>query len=242
MKKVIFPSSAELILIGIIVLFFVFGLFNPVYRETCKTCILITVYYWAVLALFGCLTPRVRQTFNLSFDFNPEENRLGYPIAVDLQSQGGFICNNPIIVKAKVINAATPKEKGPLYNTTQLFKENFVAFKIIWSFAKSIRRKQAVTLGEQSDIGGVELNINNCSGKSTIIFTAPGKQSCRFVYKTKTGVPVTTPYPKEEDMPDAFLYISGPETLYQIRVFNMIYALLLVILSFWLRSILSGLW
>ena len=242
MRKIIFPSLAEIILVVIIMSIFIFGLFNPLYREIAKTGILTTIYCWAILVLFGLLTPCVKHVFNLSFDFNPEENRLGYPIVVDLQSKGGFICNNPIIAKAKVINVSTPQERGEFYNTTQLFKENFDAFKIIWSSAKPAKRKKVVSLEEVSDIGGVELNIKKCSGKSSIIFTSPGKQSCRFVYKTKTGVPVTTPYPKEEDLPNAFLYISPPETLYQIRIFNIIYALLLVILSFWLRTILNGAW
>lgn|GEM_PF-2930181 len=240
MRKIIFPSSAELILIGIVIFILVFALFNPFYKEISKVCILVTISYWAILVLFGCLTPAVKHTLHLSFDVNPKENRLGYPIEVDFQSQGGFICNNPIIVKARVINTATPQEKGQLYNTTQLFKENFEEFEIVWPNARSTKHKKAAFLKEHTDLGAVKLDMKKCSGKSSIAFTLPGRQSCHFLYKTKAGVDVTTPLPKEENMPEAFLYIAPPETLFQIRSFNIIYALLLAILGLWLRSILSG--
>jgi preprotein translocase subunit SecE len=239
-RKIIFPSFAELILIGIVVFIFIFGLSNPFYKEISKICILVTISYWAILVLFGCLTPAVRHTVHLSFDVNPKENRLGYPIVVDFQSQGGFICNNPIIVKAKVINTATPQEKGQLYNTVQLFKENFEEFEIIWPNAKLTKHKKSVFLKGHPDIGAVKLDMKKCSGKSIVAFTMPGKQSCRFLYKTKAGVDVTTPLPKEEDMPEVFLYIGPPETLFQIKAFNTIYALLLAILGFWLRNLLIG--
>ena len=242
MKKIIIPSFVEITLLVIVVLFLIFGVLNPFYREISKLCILITIYYWALLVLFGLLTPYIKHKFNLAFDINPEDNRLGYPIAISLESKGGFICNHPIVVKAEIIDIGTPQERGQTYKTKQLFKENFQEFSVIWSSAKSYQREKSSSLKDRLDIGGVELNMKKCSGKSSIIFTSPGKQCCRLMYKTADGVPVTCPPPKEEDLPYAFLYVSPPEILYQIRTGNIIYGLLLIILSFWLWSILGKIW
>ena len=112
MKKIIVPSFVEIVLLIIVVLIIVFGALNPPYREISILCILVTIYYWAFLVFFGLLTPYVSHKFNLAFDINPKDNRLGYPITVSLESKGGFICNHPIVVKAQIIDVATPQERG----------------------------------------------------------------------------------------------------------------------------------
>ena len=242
MKRSIIPGFAEIALLCIIISIFILGALSPAHRSISKICILITIYYWAILVFFGVLTPPVHRKSTLAFNPNPEYNVLGFPIQVSLKSKGGFICNYPITVKAEISSVAISKGKGTTYNTAELFAQTFAEFNIIWSYSKSNKTKKPILLEDKTDIGGVQIDTKKCSGRSSIIFTSPGKQSCRFMYKTRTGVSVLTPIPKEEDSPDTFLYVSPPETLYQIRAYNMIYGLLLVILSFWLGSILNGLW
>ena len=238
MKRTIIPGFVEIALLCIIISIFFFGAFNPPFRAISEICILITIYCWAILVFFGWLTPVVYRKTTLAFDVNPEHNVLGYPILLSLKSRGGFICNYPITIKAKVLSITTSKGKGNTYKTVELFKQTFTEFDIIWSSSKAIKQNKPILMEDGSEIGGVQLNTKTCSGKSSIVFTAPGKQCCRFMYKTRAGIRVLTPLPKEEEAPDTFLYVSPPETLYQIRIGNIIYALLLVILSFWLRSIL----
>jgi len=199
MKRTIIPGFAEVALLCIIIFIFFFGAFNPSYRAISKICILTTIYYWAILVFLGWLTPFVYHTVTLAFDADPQHNVLGYPILVSLKSRGGFICNYPITVKAEILSITASEGKGRIYKIVELFKQTFAEFNIIWSSSKSIKQKKPILLEDSSEIGGVQLNIKKCSGKSSIIFTSPGKQSCRFMYKTITGALVRTPLPKEEN-------------------------------------------
>ncbi|MFC1592517.1 hypothetical protein ACFL4C_00685 [Candidatus Omnitrophota bacterium] len=227
MRKIIMTGFVESALSVIIVAILVFGVFNPVYRDIAKICVLITLFYWTALVLFGLLIPYVRHSFSLAFDFNPKENRLGYPIVVSFESRGGFICGNPITVKARVIDAGTDKEKGALSETRKLFRENFSEFSVLWPAS---RLYNDIKQGSQGP-GSVKLNMKKCAGTSAIAFTAPGKQSCCFMYKTKSGTPTSSSPISEEETPNAFIHISAPETIYQLRVMNMVYSLSLVIIS-----------
>ncbi|MFH1678900.1 MAG: hypothetical protein ABH914_04715 [Candidatus Omnitrophota bacterium] len=235
MRKIIAPGFVEIVFLGIIIFVLIFGANSPVYAEISKTIILFTMCYWAILVSLGMLTPHVRHRFNLAFDFNPKDNKLGYPIQVSCESKGGFICGHPIVVKAEVFNIGTPKEKGKLHDIKRLFKDNFKEFSIVWPSAEPYKPKKGMAA---ADAGKVELDMKKCSGKSGIIFTSPGRHTCRLNYQTTGGVPVSSVALNEEDSLKAFLYISPPEILYQIRVINIIYSLSLIILSFLLRSIL----
>jgi len=242
MRKLIIPSFIEIMLLVIIIAILVFATFNPVYRDIAKIGILITICYWALLVIFGLLIPCMRHRFSLAFDFNPKENRLGYPITVSLESRGGFICGNPIIVKSQVIDTAAFKEKGAVAETRRLFRENFVEFSVLWPSSKPYKNKKKFASEDKPEIGAVRLNIKKCSGSSAIVFTSAGRQNCCLVYKTKMGMPVTTAPLTEEDTPAAFLQISPAETLYQLRIINILYGLTLLIVSFLLWNMLGLLW
>ncbi|MBL7083909.1 MAG: hypothetical protein ISS41_09825 [Candidatus Aminicenantes bacterium] len=240
MRRSITPGLLETILFCITFILVLLGIFYSGLRPTIESAILIPIYSWGILALFGLLTPNVKHRFTIGFGFDPARNIDGYPILISLISKGGFICHNPIIAKAEVSDITPPEGKGKVHEAKKLFKKNFEEFNIVWFSSQSLEKKGGV-LKDQPEAGGIKMAIEKCSGKSKIVFTSSGEYGVDLMFKPKGGRFQSLKINKK-NIPQSFIKISPPENLHQIRIGNITYGLALFVLGFGLYNLLSTIW
>lgn len=142
MKRMITPGVGEVILFCITFALVLLGILFPHLRPTIKSIILFPIYIWAISALFGFLVSNAKHIFTVFFGGRPEKNEPGVPFLVSLISKGGYICQSPITVKAKVVDIESPNKKGKANGAKKIFKERFEEFNIVWFFSQSYKKKK----------------------------------------------------------------------------------------------------
>ena len=238
MIKKINLSLIEIILFCVVVFLLVLGILWSDLRTTIKSTVLIPIYSWAILALFGVLTRSVKHSFNVYWGGNPRQKN-GYPLIIRFSSRGGFICQNPINVEAEVVDIVHSKDN--VDEGKKRFKNNFDEFSIFWLGSQSCIRKKGTFFTEQPETGAILIDIQKCSGKSEIEFTSPGGYGVNFMYRKKGGE-IKIDRIKQEDLPLSFIHVSPPEVLHNIRLGNVTYGLALFVAGFGLFSLLNAIW
>ena len=238
MIKKINLSLMEIILFCVIVVLLVLGILWSDLRTAIKSVILIPVYSWAILAIFGVLTRNVKHSFTIYWGGNPQQKN-GFPLIVRFSSRGGFICQNPINVKAEVVDIVQSKDN--VDEGKKRFKNNFDEFSIFWLGSQSCIRKKSKLFTEQPETGAILIDIQKCSGESEIEFTSPGGYGVNYMNRTKVGE-MKIDSIKQEYIPLSFIHVSPPEVLHNIRLGNVTYGLALFVAGFGLFSLLNAIW
>lgn len=238
MIKKINLSLIEIILFCVVVVLLVLGILWSDLRTTIKSIVLIPIYSWAILALFGVLTRSVKHSFTIYWGGNPQQKN-GFPLIVRFSSKGGFICQNPINVKADVVDIVYSKDD--VDEGKKRFKNNFDEFSIFWLGSQSCIRKTSKLFTEQPETGGILIDIQKCSGESEIEFTSPGGYGVNLMHRKKGGK-MKIDRIKQEDIPPSFIHVSPPEALHNIRLGNITYGLALFIAGLGLFSLLNEIW
>jgi len=238
MIKKVDLSPVEIILFCVVILLLALGFFCPDSRPTIKSVISIPIYCWAILALFGFLTPNVKHSFTMYFGGDPSQKK-GYPITISFSSKGGFISQNPINVKAEVVDIKPPEDDAD--EGKERFTEDFDQFHILWIESQSCIKRKGAFLTEQPEAGAILMDIEKCSGESKIEFTSPGKHGIMLMHQKKGGEMQSSKI-DHKDIPKSFIHVSPPEVLHNIRLGNITYGLALFVAGFGLFSLLSAIW
>jgi hypothetical protein len=184
-----------------------------------KKWVIVLLLVWAFLALLGFFIPTIKQRFVFGY---PGQKTTFIPILLEIKSKGGFIAGRKIRLLAKVINIQKD------IDSKQEFRNKYDEFSIVYFQSIRLPIKPSRFLEGNPETGGVTINIKNCKGKATILFSSPGGYKPRTLYKIK-GNPkllsdeVTSPL-------DPRLTVTPSETYVSLRNYAITYSLTLVIL------------